>query len=119
MILKASQRGGAERFAAHLLNEQDNEHVEVHGVSGFVADNLPDAYQETQAIAKYTRYHQFFFSISLNPSENLPTSAFEDAAQRIEQKMGLKGQSRVIVFHEKEGGRHMHMPSEAVSTQKP
>ena len=60
MILKASQRGGATRLAAHLLNTQDNEHVKVHEVSGFVADNLPDAFQETQAIAKGTQCRQFF-----------------------------------------------------------
>jgi MobA/VirD2-like, nuclease domain len=111
MILKASQRGGAERLAAHLLNAQDNEHIEVHEVSGFVADNLPDAFQETQAIAKGTQCRQFFFSVSLNPPENVKNvsvSAFEDAAHRIEQKMGLEGQPRVIVFHEKEGGRHAH-----------
>ena len=111
MILKASQRGGATRLAAHLLNTQDNEHVEVHEVSGFVADNMPDAFQETQAIAKGTRCRQFFFSVSLNPPENVknvPVSAFEDAAYRIEQKMGLEGQPRVIVFHEKEGRRHAH-----------
>lgn len=111
MILKASQRGGAERLAAHLLNTQDNEHIEVHEVNGFVADNLPDAFQETQAIAKGTRCCQFFFSVSLNPPENVknvPVSAFEDAAHRVEKKMGLEGQPRVIVFHEKEGRRHAH-----------
>jgi len=109
MILKASQRGGATRLAAHLLNTQDNEHVEIHEVSGFIADNLQDAFQETQAIAKGTRCHQFFFSVSLNPPKNVPTSAFEDAAHRIEKKMGLEGQPRVMVFHEKEGRRHAHV----------
>ncbi len=109
MILKASQRGGATRLAAHLLNTQDNEHVEVHEVSGFIADNLQDAFQETSAIAKGTRCRQFFFSVSLNPPENVPISAFEDAAKRIEQKMGLEGQPRVMVFHEKEGRRHAHV----------
>lgn len=112
MILKASQRGGAARLAAHLLNTQDNEHVEVHEVSGFVADNLPDAFQEIQAIAKGTRCRQFFFSVSINPPENVKNvsvSAFENAAHRIEQKMGLEGQPRVIAFHEKEGRRHAHV----------
>ncbi len=111
MILKASQRGGAARLAAHLLNTQDNDHVEVHEVSGFIADNLPDAFQETQAIAKGTRCTQFFFSVSLNPPANVtnvPDVVFEDAAQRIEQTMGLEGQPRVIAFHDKEGRRHAH-----------
>ena len=38
MILKASQRAGGMRLAAHLLKTEDNEHVEIHEISGFVAD---------------------------------------------------------------------------------
>jgi len=30
MIIKASQRGGGRKLAAHLMNERDNEHVELH-----------------------------------------------------------------------------------------
>lgn len=33
---------------------------------------------------------------------------FEDTVNRIEQKTGLEGQPRVVVFHEKEGRRHAH-----------
>lgn len=36
MILEANQCGGAKRMADNLLNVEDNEHVEVHEVSGFI-----------------------------------------------------------------------------------
>lgn len=32
MIIIASQRGGAAKLAAHLLNDRDNDHVELHEI---------------------------------------------------------------------------------------
>jgi len=40
VILKGSQRGGARQLGLHLMNIQDNEHVEVHEVRGFMAENV-------------------------------------------------------------------------------
>lgn len=109
MILNASQRGGAKQLAAHLL-KAENEHVEIHEIRGFISDDLTGAMQEAQAIAKGTRCKQFLFSVSLNPpqSESVSVDAFEAAIDRIEEKNGLSGQPRIIVFHEKEGRRHAH-----------
>jgi len=109
MILKASQRGGAKALAQHLLKDE-NEHVEVHEIRGFVSNNLLGAMKEAQAIAKGTRCKQFLFSVSLNPPANMAVGVetFEAAIDKIEQANGLSGQPRIIVFHEKEGRRHAH-----------
>ncbi len=109
MILKASQRGGGMQLAVHLL-KPENEHVELHEISGFIADDLAGAFKEVYAISKGTRCKQFLFSLSLNPPgmENVPVEVFEDVIARIEAKMGLAGQPRAIVFHEKQGRRHAH-----------
>lgn len=109
MILVASQRGGGADLARHLM-KPENEHVELHDLRGFVADDLGGAFKEAHAISKGTRCRQFLFSLSLNPpeQENVPVEAFEDAVERIEAKMGLTGQPRAIVFHEKQGRRHAH-----------
>ncbi|WP_456386603.1 relaxase/mobilization nuclease domain-containing protein [Profundibacter sp.] len=109
MILKASQRGGGMQLAVHLL-KPENEHVELHEISGFVADDLASAFKEVHAISKGTRCKQFLFSLSLNPPEleNVPVAVFEDVIARIEAKIGLAGQPRAIVFHEKQGRRHAH-----------
>ena len=45
MILKGSQRGGAKQLAAHLLKVEENEHVEVYELEGFIADDLEGALQ--------------------------------------------------------------------------
>lgn len=110
MILKASQRSGGQDLAAHLLRTDENEHVEVHEIRGFASDDLHGAFKEAHAISRATKCRQYLFSMSLNPpeTENVPISAFEAAIQRAEHELGLEGQPRAIVFHEKEGRRHAH-----------
>jgi hypothetical protein len=110
MILHGNQRSGARNLANHLMNDRDNDHVKVHEIRGCVSDTLPGALQEMEAISRGTRCKQFMFSLSLNPpiGKNVPTEAFSDAADRVEKEVGLEGQPRVIVLHEKNGRRHAH-----------
>jgi hypothetical protein len=110
MILKGSQRGGGQGLAVHLMRTDENEHVEVHELRGFAADDLPGAFKEAQAVSRATRCRQFLFSLSLNPpeTENVSVATFEAAIDRVEEKLGLQGQPRAVVFHEKEGRRHAH-----------
>ncbi len=111
MILKGSQRGNAAKLARHLMNIQDNEHVELHELRGFVSEEqLLDALLEAQAVAKGTRCQQHLFSLSLNPpeGERVDVGSFETAIEMVEQRLGLDGHPRAIVFHEKEGRRHAH-----------
>lgn len=110
MILKGSKRSGGIALALHLLNEQDNEHIELHELRGFSADTLKGAFKEIEAISKGTRCRQYLFSLSLSPpeAECVPVEQFEKAIGRIEKKLGLEDQPRAIVFHEKEGRRHAH-----------
>lgn len=111
MILKGSQRGGAGNLAAHLLNARDNDHVRVLDLRGFVASDLTGALQEAYAISRGTKCRQFMFSLSLNPPKGavVGESDFEKAANEVEKRLGLTGQPRAIVLHEKEGRRHAHV----------
>lgn len=120
MILKASQRGGSNQLAAHLLKTHDNEHVAVHDLRGFSSDDLRSALHEIYAVSRGTRAKQFLFSLSLNPppSERVEIEAFEEAIEAIEQKLGLQGQPRAVVFHEKEGRRHAHVVWSRIDTGK-
>ncbi len=110
MILKGSQRGGGADLAAHLMRTDDNEHVRAHELRGFAADDLKGAFQEAEAISRGTKCRQYLFSLSLSPPESARVAAadFEAAINRIEERLGLEGQPRAIVFHEKEGRRHAH-----------
>lgn len=110
MILKGSQRGGGRQLAAHLMNAGENEHVHVHELRGFAADNLDGAFQEAYAVSKGTKCKQFLFSLSLNPPLDAKVSVdkFLAAIDNAERSLGLEGQPRAIVFHEKDGRRHAH-----------
>ena len=111
MIFYASQRGNADELAKHLLNSAENEHVTVHDVRGFVAQDLAGALQEAYAISKGASCKHFLFSLSLNPPEyaDVPVEDFEEAIGIIEKKLGLAEQPRIVVFHEKKGRRHCHV----------
>lgn len=110
MIIKASQRGSGANLAAHLMKLDDNEHARLHEISGFASDNLHEAFREAEAISQGTKCRQYLFLVSINPpmDENVSVDVFEDAIERIEDRMGLSGQPRAIVFHEKENRLHAH-----------
>ncbi|MEP1574432.1 relaxase/mobilization nuclease domain-containing protein [Roseibium album] len=119
MMLKGAQRGNAKKLALHLLNEDDNDLVEVHEVSGFVSEDVTGAFKEIQAIAKGTKCRQPFFSVSMNPPANVSVTVemIEEAADRIAEVNGLVGQPRVLVFHEKDGRRHAHLVISRIDAQ--
>lgn len=114
MILVGNPRGGARDLARHLL-KQENESVEIAELRGFVADDLDGAFQESYAISRGTKCRQFLFSLSLNPPKDAQVSKdqFFSAVDQAESKLGLTGQPRAVVFHEKRGDdgdmrRHAH-----------
>lgn len=111
MIFSASQRAGAMELAAHLLNGDENDHVTLHEIRGFLADTLEGAFREIEAISRGTQCQKFLFSLSLNPPEDadVPIEDFEAAIDEIERKLRLLDQPRVVVFHEKNGRRHCHV----------
>lgn len=115
MILVGNQRGGAKNLALHLLKEE-NDHVRVHELRGFASDNLVSALNESYAVSRGTRCSQFLFSLSLNPppSVEISTEEFEAVINRAEATLGLSGQPRAIVFHEKEGPGGIRIHAHAV-----
>lgn len=110
MILKGSQRGGGRQLAQHLLRTDENDHVEIEQMRGFTARDLEGALDEAHAISKGTRCKQFMFSLSINPpkDEKVGIDELMDAVDRAEERLGLTGQPRVVVTHEKNGRRHAH-----------
>ena len=118
MILVGSQRGGARNLALHLMKDE-NDHVNVHEVRGFASDDLMGALNEAYAMSRGTKSEKFLYSLSLNPpeKESVPVKHFESAIDQAEQRLGLNGQPRAIVFHEKEGRRHAHAVWSRIDTE--
>lgn len=110
MILNGNQRGGAKDLALHLMKDE-NEIVELHELRGFMSSDLMGALNEIYAISRATQCSQFMYSLSLNPPphETVDNDAFKSAIEEAEKRLGLQGQPRAIVFHEKHGRRHAHV----------
>ena len=110
MILEGNARGYGAELARHLLNPVDNDHVSVHLLDGFVADDLAGAFAEAEAISQATQCQKYLFSLSLNPplKASVTEAEFEAVIAQAEGRLGLKGQPRAGVFHEKNGRRHAH-----------
>lgn len=108
MILKGNQRAGGRDLATHLSNEYDNERIEIASVRGTVADDLHGAFAEFEAVAAGTRATKPLYSLSINPSAPLSRAQYMAAIDHIEDKLGLAGQPRAVVFHVKDGREHCH-----------
>lgn len=115
MILEGNSRGGAKNLADHLMSHE-NDHITVHELRGFASENLHGALNESYAISRGTQCRQFLYSLSLNPPPDLrvSTAEFEAAIDKAEERLGLTGHPRAIVFHEKEGPGGMRRHAHAV-----
>ena len=113
MIPFASQRGLGQDLAAHLLNEHDNELMEVADLRGAIAQDLPGAFAEWEAQAHaLTRCKNYLYSLSVNPDNRqgpLTREQYFDYIDRAEERLGLSGQPRAVVFHIKHGREHCHV----------
>jgi len=101
MIVKASERGGGQNLATHLMNEFTNERVDVAEVVGAIAPDLHGAFAEWYAQSKATKGRKYLFSLSVNPDQRqrrLTREEYRDFADRVSKKMKLEGQPRAIVI---------------------
>lgn len=106
MILAGSARAGALDLALHLSNEVDNERVIIADIRGTASDNIYEAFREWEVIAQNTNAKHSFYSLSINPDKtqrDWSEKEWQQAITHIEDKLGLSGQPRAIIFHEKIG----------------
>lgn len=113
MIPFASQRGGGQDLATHLLNDYDNDLAEVDHVRGAIARDLHGAFKEWEVQADtLTKCQKYLYSLSINPDPaqgSLTRDQYMDYIGRTEQALGLGEQPRAVVFHVKEGREHCHV----------
>lgn len=113
MIPFASQRGGGQDLATHLLNAHDNELTELVHLRGAVADDLHGAFREWEVQAQsLTRCSKYLYSMSINPDPaqgELTRDQYMDYIRRAEDALGLSEQPRAVVFHVKHVREHCHV----------
>lgn len=111
MVIKGTSCAGARRLAVHLTRTDTNERAEVRELSGVAAEDLRGALLEMEAVASGSRTTKPFYHASINTraGERLTDEQRAEAINRLAEKLGLSGQPRVVVVHEKEGREHCHI----------
>jgi hypothetical protein len=111
MIINGGSRSNWRFFSKHLVRADENERVNIMEIRGLAAETVYDAFNELSALASGTRTKNFFYHANINPREGevLTPEQWERAIDELESKLGLEGQSRFVVEHEKEGRAHCHV----------
>lgn len=105
-----SGRAGAW-WTKHLQNAAQNERVQIIEYAGLSAETIRDAFREMEGLAAGTRAKNYFYQANINPraDEQLTPQQWQEAVDRLESNLGLTGQPRFVVEHEKNGRTHRHV----------
>lgn len=111
MIIKGRSRSGADELSAHLGRVDTNERMEVLEVRGVVAQDVKGALREMAAVAAGTRCKSNLYHASINvrAEERIDAAQWRETITTLETRLGLTGQPRVVVMHEKHGREHVHI----------
>ena len=104
MVIKGGSVAGGARIAKHLQNTDSNERMEVLELRGVAAKDLRGALQEMEeaaAACPNCRKPLYHASINTRAGERLNDTQRMQAIDRLERELGLTGQPRVVVVHEK------------------
>jgi hypothetical protein len=110
VIIKGKSRGGPRQLATHLLRADTNERVEVLEKPANAAA-IGDAFSEWQTIAEGTRGRYGLYHANIDPDASYSMTAVQwtRAVDLLERELGLDGQPRVVVMHEKNDRQHIHV----------
>ena len=107
--------GGSYRaggwWAQHLQNGEKNERVQVVEFAGLTAATVPAAFREMEGVAAGTKCRNYFYQANINPREDekLTPAQWREAIDTLEKNLGLTGQPRFVIEHEKKGRVHRHV----------
>jgi Relaxase/Mobilisation nuclease domain len=111
IIINGGSRSAGGWWAKHLQNGEKNERVQVIEVVGLSAATIPDAFREMEGISLGSKCKNYFYQANINPraDERLTPAQWREAVDTLEKNLGLTGQPRFVVEHEKEGRTHRHV----------
>jgi hypothetical protein len=120
IIINGASRRAGGWWAKHLENEATNERVEVVEITGLSAATLPDAFREMHALSRGTKCDNYFYQANINPraDEKLTPQQWQQAVDTLEKNLGLTGQPRFVIEHEKEGRTHRHVVWSRIDTER-
>jgi hypothetical protein len=110
MIIKGGSRGGPSQLARHLQRTDTNETVEIVQLDS-PTGSLREAMRDWQLIAAGTRGSKGLYHANIDPDARytMTSDQWKIAVDRLEKELGLDGQPRAVVMHEKHGRQHIHV----------
>src|SRR5690242_160913 len=110
MIIKGHSRGSAAKLAKHLLRGDTNERVSILELHSPIAD-LSEALKDWQVLAGGTKGDKGLYHANIDPDARyeMTQEQWKRAVDVLEEELGLKGQPRAVVMHEKHGRAHIHV----------
>jgi hypothetical protein len=111
MIINGGAAGNTGWWGNHLTSEK-NDRAELVEARGLLAEDVPTALREMEAIAAGSRSRgNFMYQANINPRDDevLTPEQWAEAVDALEKNLGLEGHQRVVVEHEKEGRIHQHV----------
>ena len=111
IIINGGSRSSGSWWSKHLGNEETNEQVQVIEYRDLSATTMRAAFYEMEALAAGTQCDNYFYQANINPraDEVLTPAQWREAVDTLERNLGLTGQPRFVVQHEKEGRVHQHV----------
>lgn len=110
MIIKGGSRADPQQLARHLQRADTNERVEILQLDS-PTGNLNEALRDWQFISTGTRGSKGLYHANIDPDARYTMTAdqWKIAVDRLEKELGLDGQPRAVVMHEKHGRQHIHV----------
>ena len=111
IIINGGSRSSGSWWSKHLSNAETNEDVQVIEYRDLSATKMRAAFFEMEALAVGTECQNYFYQANINPraDEVLTPAQWREAVDTLERNLGLTGQPRFVVQHEKEGRVHQHV----------
>jgi hypothetical protein len=111
IIINGGSRSAGSWWAKHLGNTETNDRVEMMEMIGLTAQSMLEAFQEMRAVSRGTKCTNYFYQANINPREDetLTPVQWREAVDTLERNLGLTGQPRFVVEHEKNGRTHQHI----------
>lgn len=109
MIIKGKSRAGPSQLARHLGRADTNERIEILQLDS--AGTPAEAFRDWQTYTIATKGKLGLYHANIDPDAKYPMTPeqWTRAVDILEEELGLQGQPRAVVMHEKHGRQHIHV----------
>src|SRR5258708_3767789 len=110
MIIKGGSRAAPGQLAWHLQRRDTNERVGILELQS-PAPSLGEAFRDWQILSEGTRGFKSLYHANIDPAKDYTRTRdeWQRAVEVLEKELGLEGQPRAVVMHEKYGREHIHV----------